>query len=155
MRYAGPRMCFFSSHNNYQAFHSSINRMDRAQFYKEVYSITKEIPYGNVFYLRKKQHNLQVIPNIHEWQDRLYLMHQKKETSLSPGSKQPRKIGSQLDGTKGTAGKRRHRFQKERVRGLKKHIGRRYCPLLRYVTPSQSSLSPKSISTPLSIQITR
>ena len=23
--------------------------MDRAQFYKEVYSITKEIPYGNVF----------------------------------------------------------------------------------------------------------
>lgn len=48
MRYAGPRM-FFSSHNNYQAFHSSINRMDRAQFYKEVYSITKEIPYGNVF----------------------------------------------------------------------------------------------------------
>ena len=49
MRYAGPRMFFFSSHNNYQAFHSSINRMDRAQFYKEVYSITKEIPYGNVF----------------------------------------------------------------------------------------------------------
>ena len=44
MRYAGPRMFFF-----HQAFHSSINRMDRAQFYKEVYSITKEIPYGNVF----------------------------------------------------------------------------------------------------------
>lgn len=44
---------------------------------------------------------------------------ERAELALPQGSKQPREIGSQLDGTKGTAGKRRHRFQKERVRGFK------------------------------------
>lgn len=51
--------------------------MDRAQFYKEVYSITKEIPYGNVFTYGKIA---QLIGN-----PRLYLMHQKKKTFLATG----------------------------------------------------------------------
>ena len=44
---------------------------------------------------------------------------ERAELALPQGSKQPREIGSQLDGTKGTAGKRRHRFQfRRRVKEL-------------------------------------
>lgn len=57
--------------------------MDRAQFYKEVYSITKEIPYGNVFTYGKIA---QLIGNPqYSRMVRLYLMHQKKKTFLATG----------------------------------------------------------------------
>ena len=107
----------------------------KADFYTEVYNIVKEIPEGNVVTYGQ-----------------LAKRPERAELALPQGSKQPREIGSQLDGTKGTAGKRRHRFQKERVRGFKEaYLGGDIAHYLRYVTPSQSSLSPKSISTPLSI----
>ena len=115
----------------------------KADFYTEVYNIVKEIPEGNVVtygQLAKLARRPQCSRMVGQ------------AMFNAPGSKQPREIGSQLDGTKGTAGKRRHRFQKERVRGFKEaYLGGDIAHYLRYVTPSQSSLSPKSISTPLSI----
>lgn len=41
--------------------------MDRAQFYKEVYSIIKEIPYGNVSTYGKIAQLIGKSPNVHEW----------------------------------------------------------------------------------------
>ena len=124
----------------------------KADFYAEVYNIVKEIPEGNVVtygQLAKLARRPQCSRMVGQ-----AMFNAPRELNLpchrvvnSPGE-----IGSQLDGTKGTAGKRRHRFQKERVRGFKEaYLGGDIAHYLRYVTPSQSSLSPKSISTPLSI----
>lgn len=124
----------------------------KADFYTEVYNIVKEIPEGNVVtygQLAKLARRPQCSRMVGQ-----AMFNAPRELNLPCHRvvKQPRKIGSQLDGTKGTAGKRRHRFQKERVRGFKEaYLGGDIAHYLRYVTPSQSSLSPKSISTPLSI----
>ena len=116
----------------------------KADFYTEVYNIVKEIPEGNVVTYGQLAKLARRASHVQR--------PERAELALPQGSKQPREIGSQLDGTKGTAGKRRHRFQKERVRGFKEaYLGGDIAHYLRYVTPSQSSLSPKSISTPLSI----
>ena len=122
----------------------------KADFYTEVYNIVKEIPEGNVVTygqlakLARRPQCSRMVSHVQR--------PERAELALPQGSKQPREIGSQLDGTKGTAGKRRHRFQKERVRGFKEaYLDGDIAHYLRYVTPSQSSLSPKSISTPLSI----
>ncbi len=54
--------------------------MDRAQFYKEVYSITKEIPYGNVFTYGKIA---QLIGNPQYSRMVGFLMHKKKALSYA------------------------------------------------------------------------
>ena len=123
----------------------------KADFYTEVYNIVKEIPEGNVVTYGQLA-KLARRPMFPHGRASHVQRPERAELALPQGSKQPREIGSQLDGTKGTAGKRRHRFQKERVRGFKEaYLGGDIAHYLRYVTPSQSSLSPKSISTPLSI----
>ena len=123
----------------------------KADFYTEVYNIVKEIPEG-CGYLRAVSQTRPEATMFPHGRASHVQRPERAELALPQGSKQPREIGSQLDGTKGTAGKRRHRFQKERVRGFKEaYLGGDIAHYLRYVTPSQSSLSPKSISTPLSI----
>lgn len=108
--------CFFSSHNNYQAFHSSINRMDRAQFYKEVYSITKEIPYGNVFTYGKIAQLIGNPPIFTNGRTGFISCTKRRRPSLPPGSKQPRKTSSQLAETKRIIGKRRNHLQAQWMR---------------------------------------
>lgn len=90
--------------------------MDRAQFYKEVYSITKEIPYGNVFTYGKIA---QLIGN--PQYSRMVgqaLSHapKRRRPSLPPDSKQPRKTSSQLAETKRIIGKRRNHLQAQWMR---------------------------------------
>ena len=82
--------------------------MDRAQFYKEVYSITKEIPYGNVFTYGKIA---QLIGN--PQYSRMVgqaLSYAPKEEDL------PRKTSSQLAETKRIIGKRRNHLQAQWMR---------------------------------------
>lgn len=55
---------------------------------------------------------------------------ERAELALPQGSKQPRKIGSQLDGTKGTAGKEGIAFKKNGCVDLKKHIWAEILPII-------------------------
>ena len=119
----------------------------KADFYTEVYNIVKEIPEGNVVtygQLAKLARRPQCSRMVGQ-----AMFNAPRELNLPCH----RVVNSQGRlAPNWTAGKRRHRFQKERVRGFKEaYLGGDIAHYLRYVTPSQSSLSPKSISTPLSI----
>lgn len=90
--------------------------MDRAQFYKEVYSIIKEIPYGNVSTYGKIA---QLIgkPQCSRMGRTSFISCTRRTTSSLPsGSKQPRKTSSRLAETKRIIGKRRDHLQAQWMR---------------------------------------
>lgn len=96
--------------------------MDRAQFYKEVYSITKEIPYGNVFTYGKIA---QLIGN--PQYSRMVgqaLSYAPKEEDLPchSSSKQPRKTSSQLAETKELLEKEGITFKRNGCVNMSKHL---------------------------------
>ena len=67
----------------------------KADFYTEVYNIVREIPYGRAGNVQRPE---------------------RTEPALPPGGKQPRQISSQLGGTTGIIGERRHYLQEEWLR---------------------------------------
>lgn len=124
----------------------------KADFYTEVYNIVKEIPEGNVVtygqlakLARRPQCSRMVGQAMFNAPRELNLPCHRVVNSqgrLAPNWTEQREL-LEKEGI---------RFQKERVRGFKEaYLGGDIAHYLRYVTPSQSSLSPKSISTPLSI----
>ena len=80
----------------------------KADFYTEVYNIVREIPegcvvtYGQLAKLARRPGNVQ--------------RPERTEPALPPGGKQPRQISSQLGGTTGIIGERRHYLQEEWLR---------------------------------------
>ena len=124
----------------------------KADFYAEVYNIVKEIPEGNVVtygqlakLARRPQCSRMVGQAMFNAPRELNLPCHRVVNSqgrLAPNWTEQRELLEK----EGIA------FKKERVRGFKEaYLGGDIAHYLRYVTPSQSSLSPKSISTPLSI----
>ena len=124
----------------------------KADFYTEVYNIVKEIPEGNVVtygqlakLARRPQCSRMVGQAMFNAPRELNLPCHRVVNSqgrLAPNWTEQRELLEK----EGIA------FKKERVRGFKEaYLGGDIAHYLRYVTPSQSSLSPKSISTPLSI----
>lgn len=117
----------------------------KADFYTEVYNIVKEIPEGNVVtygqlakLARRPQCSRMVGQAMFNAPRELNLPCHRVVNSQG-------RLAPQLDGTKGTAGKRRHRFQKERVRGFKEaYLGGDIAHYLRYVTPSQDHYPQKA-----------
>lgn len=101
----------------------------KADFYTEVYKYRKGNTGGKCGYLRAVSQTRPEATMFPHGRQAMFNA-PRVELALPQGSKQPRKIGSQLDGTKGTAKKRRHRFQKERVRDLKKHIWAEILPII-------------------------
>ena len=123
----------------------------KADFYTEVYNIVKEIPEGNVVtygqlakLARRPQCSRMVGQAMFNAPRELNLPCHRVVNSqgrLAPNWTEQRELLEK----EGIA-------FKERVRGFKEaYLGGDIAHYLRYVTPSQSSLSPKSISTPLSI----
>ena len=102
----------------------------KADFYTEVYNIVKEIPEGKCGYLRAVSQTRPEATMFPHGRASHVQRPERAELALPQGSKQPREIGSQLDGTKGTAGKRRHRFQKNGCVDLKKHIWADILPII-------------------------
>ena len=124
----------------------------KADFYTEVYNIVKEIPEGNVVtygqlakLARRPQCSRMVGQAMFNAPRELNLPCHRVVNSqgrLAPNWTEQRELLEK----EGIA------FKKNGCVDLKKHIlGGDIAHYLRYVTPSQSSLSPKSISTPLSI----
>ena len=123
----------------------------KADFYTEVYNIVKEIPEGNVVtygqlakLARRPQCSRMVGQAMFNAPRELNLPCHRVVNSqgrLAPNWTEQREL---LE--------KEASLSKERVRGFKEaYLGGDIAHYLRYVTPSQSSLSPKSISTPLSI----
>ena len=90
--------------------------MDRAQFYKEVYSIIKEIPYGNVSTYGKIAQLIGKPQCSRMVGQALSHAPEEQTSSLPSGSKQPRKTSSRLAETKRIIGKRRDHLQAQWMR---------------------------------------
>ena len=123
----------------------------KADFYTEVYNIVKEIPEGNVVtygqlakLARRPQCSRMVGQAMFNAPRELNLPCHRVVNSqgrLAPNWTEQRELLEK----EGIAFKRTGAWIKEA------YLGGDIAHYLRYVTPSQSSLSPKSISTPLSI----
>ena len=86
----------------------------KADFYTEVYNIVREIPegcvvtYGQLAKLARRPQCSRMVGNVQR--------PERTEPALPPGGKQPRQISSQLGGTTGIIGERRHYLQEEWLR---------------------------------------
>ena len=110
----------------------------KADFYTEVYNIVKEIPEGNVVTYGQ-----------------LAKLAQRPQCSRMVGQAMfnaPRELNLPCHRVVNNQGRLAPNWTEQRELLEKEaYLGGDIAHYLRYVTPSQSSLSPKSISTPLSI----